>query len=397
MKPLVSIIIPCYNTADAIDCCINTLIHQTIGVKQLELILVNDASTDATYEKLLEWENRYPNSILVINCAEHMGEARARNLGAQYANGTYLSFTDASGSRHSMMKRHEKIPRTYSMNVCFATNHKYVSVSLVMLYSLFYNNQDADIHVYVFHSELPESDHLAFSLLANAWSQQITLVNVDTGLFEKLPTTDSWTKETYFRLLMPSLLPSDMERFLYLDVDIIVNKSIREFYEMDFSGMDCVVCEDILLNRVYKNYYQENFEDLSNKDFTYFNAGVMLWNLKKVRKDYHFTQYVEKLIKYLPVLECLDQDILNVIHCGKTINLDWQKYNLQISIAAQKAYPADTVRAVSHIIHFCGPKPWDPTVNFEEYYHIQNANASFEALGQIWKDYENLLKQEYCL
>lgn len=99
----------------------------------------------------------------------------------------------------------------------------------------------------------------------------------------------------------------------------------------------------------------------------------------------------------MPVLQCLDQDILNVIHCNKTKILDWQKYNLQISIAAQKHFPADTVRAVSHIIHFCGPKPWDPNMNFEEYYHIQNANASFQALSQIWKDYENSLEQEYCL
>lgn len=276
MKPLVSIVIPCYNMEASIDYCIDALIHQTVEVAQLEIILVNDASTDSTYEKLLEWENRYPNSILVINCAEHMGEDSARNLGAQYASGNYLSFADKSGCRHSSIKRHEKFPRTYSMNVCFATNRKYVPISMVMLYSLFYNNQDADIHVYVFHSELTKSDHLAFSLLANAWSQQITLINVDTRLFENLPTTDSWSKETYFRLLMPALLPAEIERFLYLDVDVIVNKSIREFYETDFSGMDCVVCEDILLNRVYKNYYQENFEDLSGRDFTYFNAGIML-------------------------------------------------------------------------------------------------------------------------
>lgn len=58
--------------------------------------------------------------------------------------------------------------------------------------------------------------------------------------------------------------------------------------------MDCIACEDILLNRMFKQYYWDNFEELHDKDFTYFNAGIILWNLKELRKDYHFTSYVEK-------------------------------------------------------------------------------------------------------
>lgn len=36
-------------------------------------------------------------------------------------------------------------------------------------------------------------------------------------------------------------------------------------------------------------------------------------------------------------------------------------------------------------------------MDFEKYYHIQNANANFESLGQIWKDYAHLLDQEMSL
>ncbi|MBO5524097.1 MAG: glycosyltransferase [Roseburia sp.] len=395
MEPLVSIVIPCYNEENSIDHLLTSLTRQNICVEQLEIILVNDASTDSTYEKMLEWEKHYPDSILVINCEEHMGEAKARSLGMQYARGAYLSFTAETAGHHAFIRRHEKISRNFSMNVCFATNRKYVPVSMVMLYSLFCNNPDADIHVYVFHCELTEEDHNAFSLLAASWSQQVTLVDVPPQLFEKLPTTDCWSKETYFRLLMPALLPSNIERFLYLDVDVIINKSLREFYMMNFSGNDCIVCEDILMNRVHKSYYLENFEDLKDRSFTYFNAGIMLWNLRQVRENYHITTYIQTLIKYMPVLECLDQDILNVVHCGKTLTVPWQQYNLQISIAAQKHFPVDTVRSMSHIIHFCGPKPWDPNVNFEEYYHIKDSN--FTELAQIWKNYEYALEQEYHL
>lgn len=95
MEPLISIIIPCYNAENYIDRCMNSLVHQTLGLEQLEIILVNDASTDSTYEKLLEWESRYPDSVLVINCAENIRQGGARNLGIRYARGTYLGFVDA--------------------------------------------------------------------------------------------------------------------------------------------------------------------------------------------------------------------------------------------------------------------------------------------------------------
>ena len=396
MNPLISIIIPCYNIETSIDNYFNRLLQQPVDINQLQLIFINDASTDSTYPKLLKWEDRYPDSVLIINIPEHIGTTASTALGVQYATGNYLCFMDDC-LQFSTIKRHIPVSRTCSMNVCFATNQKYVSIASVMLYSLFCNNQNASIHVYIFHCELSKKNEQQLSLLAKAWSQEITFINIDANIFNSLPTTDAWSKETYFRLLMPVFLPQNLDRFLYLDVDVIVNQSIQTFYETDFSGMDCIACEDILLNRMFKQYYWDNFEELHDKDFTYFNAGIILWNLKELRKDYHFTSYVEKMIKYLSVLQCPDQDILNVMHCNKVKILDWQQYNLQISIAAQKHFSAEAVRKISHIIHFCGPKHWDPNMDFEKYYHIQNANANFESLGQIWKDYAHLLDQEMSL
>lgn len=95
MNPQISIIVPCYNAVPYIDRCVNSLVNQTIGLENLEIILVNDASTDSTYEKLLDWEQQYPDSILVINSTENLRQGGARNLGVSYARGTYLAFVDA--------------------------------------------------------------------------------------------------------------------------------------------------------------------------------------------------------------------------------------------------------------------------------------------------------------
>lgn len=92
---LISIIVPCYNVAPYIDRCLTSLVGQTIGVENLEIILVNDASTDDTYEKLCQWEKSYEESVMVINCQENGKQGAARNIGMIYASGEYLGFVDA--------------------------------------------------------------------------------------------------------------------------------------------------------------------------------------------------------------------------------------------------------------------------------------------------------------
>lgn len=91
----ISVIVPCYNAEKYIDKCMESLVNQTIGLNKLELILVNDASTDQTLEKLKEWEAKYPKSVIVITYEENLRQGGARNVGMQYATGKYIGFVDA--------------------------------------------------------------------------------------------------------------------------------------------------------------------------------------------------------------------------------------------------------------------------------------------------------------
>ncbi len=91
----ISIIIPCYNVEQYIDRCMKSLISQTIGIDQLELILVNDASPDNTLNKLIEYEKQYPDSILVINLEQNIKQGGARNVGLKYASCDYVGFVDS--------------------------------------------------------------------------------------------------------------------------------------------------------------------------------------------------------------------------------------------------------------------------------------------------------------
>ncbi|MEG0962475.1 MAG: glycosyltransferase family 2 protein [Lachnospiraceae bacterium] len=93
----ISVIIPCYNVSKWLPQCFLSLVNQTIGIENLELIFVNDASTDKgkTLELLEEMEHAYPKEILVINLEENMRQGGARNIGLTYATGEYIGFVDA--------------------------------------------------------------------------------------------------------------------------------------------------------------------------------------------------------------------------------------------------------------------------------------------------------------
>ncbi|MDO4167984.1 MAG: glycosyltransferase, partial [Eubacteriales bacterium] len=91
----ISVIVPCYNVDKYIDRCVESLVNQTLGINDMELIFVDDASTDHTLDKLAVWEEKYPDSILVIHCAENRRQGAARNIGMQYASGEYIGFVDS--------------------------------------------------------------------------------------------------------------------------------------------------------------------------------------------------------------------------------------------------------------------------------------------------------------
>ena len=96
-EKLISVIIPCRNVSKWLPQCFLSLVHQTIGINNIELIFVDDASDDggATWTLLTEMEKAYPESIAVIGLNENMRQGGARNIALKYATGKYIAFVDA--------------------------------------------------------------------------------------------------------------------------------------------------------------------------------------------------------------------------------------------------------------------------------------------------------------
>ena len=84
---------PIYNTGRYLDDAIMSLINQTIGFENIQLIIVNDGSIDQSEEMALKYQNEYPNNIIYIKI-EHGGVSKAKNIGMEYATGNYINFLD---------------------------------------------------------------------------------------------------------------------------------------------------------------------------------------------------------------------------------------------------------------------------------------------------------------
>lgn len=91
----ISIIVPCYNAEKYIRVCIESILKQTVPLDMLEIIFIDDDSTDKTCEIVKCYEEKYPESILLIECEKNAGPGAARNIGLQYASGNYIVFVDA--------------------------------------------------------------------------------------------------------------------------------------------------------------------------------------------------------------------------------------------------------------------------------------------------------------
>ena len=94
--PLISVIIPVYNVEAQLDKCIQSVLTNTYS--RLEIICVNDGSTDGSPEILRKWQARDPRIIVVSH--ENRGLPEARNSGLEVMTGDYTAFIDADDWVH---------------------------------------------------------------------------------------------------------------------------------------------------------------------------------------------------------------------------------------------------------------------------------------------------------
>ena len=89
----VSVIVPAYNSHDTLATCLGSLVHQTL--QDIEIIVINDASTDDTWEIMKRCKEQFPDKVRIIDGKINRGSGGARNQGFDVAGGEYIGLVDS--------------------------------------------------------------------------------------------------------------------------------------------------------------------------------------------------------------------------------------------------------------------------------------------------------------
>ena len=98
----ISVIIPVYNAEKTIEECLDSIVNQTV-FSDLEVLIVDDCSTDSGPIKIMEYEVKYPEQIIFIRLEKNGGPGHARNVAMEYARGEYIGYMDSDDAAYPQM------------------------------------------------------------------------------------------------------------------------------------------------------------------------------------------------------------------------------------------------------------------------------------------------------
>jgi lipopolysaccharide biosynthesis glycosyltransferase len=252
---------------------------------------------------------------------------------------------------------------TNEINVAFASDNNYSEPLAVSIYSLLDNlSKDCFANIYILDGGISEDNKKKISDI-NFDNFKIEFITIDPQLFSEYPLLNNGqqTIATYYRLKLPSLFP-DLSKIMYLDCDIVVNIDLSEVYKTNLGGYLVAAVEEP---------YNINYKRLPSfgmkQDTPYFNAGVGIFNLDKMREFDLEKKCYEHMLKYKQHLKYQDQDLLNAVCEDKWLPLS-PIYNSLIYFFELrfmfKYYNYDifkvfSARKKSILIHYNRhPKPW---------------------------------------
>ena len=217
------------------------------------------------------------------------------------------------------------------MNILAVANSSFFSPLMVMLDSFLMLHKDIDVTVFLAYEDLSEDEIDSIRRLADIFSDKAarkTLVPVYVGeeFKKRVPERNGFPAEVCYRILALMMLPEDVDRILYLDADMIIKGRLEGLYRTELDGYQFAACEDI--TGIINGFHSMNKKRLGiPTELTYFNSGVILFNVNKMLEQGMAQKLIEGLYANPERYEYPDQDILNEMCCRDVLITDWEKYN----------------------------------------------------------------------
>jgi lipopolysaccharide biosynthesis glycosyltransferase len=232
-----------------------------------------------------------------------------------------------------------------NFNIIFTIDESYIQHFTVALISVIENNKDIDLNIFVIH-DIADNKTLnnAIAFFKNQYGVHISSLVIKNSVFNNYRMSLHFSKAVYFRLLIADIMPDEIDTALFLDSDLLVTGSLEGLLDLNFD--DNFLFADNEHNTVGLDLLNE----IGLPANTYFNAGVMLLNLKAWRGNNVSAALISTAEKYMDKLSWWDQDVLNIYFFNKWAQLP-RGYNERNILKPLNELPV--------LIHFSGvSKPW---------------------------------------
>ena len=221
-------------------------------------------------------------------------------------------------------------PACIPVNLCFAANEKYARHLAAALYSVLKNRDTKRLYdVLILHKDISEESQKRILEMEKEGNVFIRFISMEQ--YEKQVAYDVgayYSVETNYRLFLFGEMFAKYDRILYLDCDLIVEGDISGLYDVELGDCEAaaVRSEDFrLLSKIHTPIFMDRFPynvDNYRTDAlgmktpeNYFNAGVLVMDLKKVRQRITQKQVFEILHRHNYYYN--DQDVLNIVFAGR--------------------------------------------------------------------------------
>ena len=270
--------------------------------------------------------------------------------------------------------------------VLCAADEKYAMPLAVTLVSAAEHLQAGhSLQVHVVDGGMSDGSKARLLKSLDGYPLQIEFVDAQAADLSDLQTSHHITHTAYLRLLADRWLPSDLEKVIYLDSDLVVLSSLTELWERDLAGNFCLAVPDIACpfvdahisaSQMFRKSlpYLATWKPIPNYDelgvdphSAYFNSGVMVLNLKRWREEALGDRLMATLRENAEHVWCWDQYALNALCTGQ-----WGQLPPHWNVGAHAfEFPAADCSPISRedyeemlerpaVMHFTTEfKPWD--------------------------------------
>lgn len=253
------------------------------------------------------------------------------------------------------------------INIVFASDNNYAQHTAVAMASVLVNTKvPQKIQFYLIDDEIQQKNKEKITKTVQNLGGNIEFIKIKNSKLEDCYVSGELSRASYFRLDIANILGESIEKIIYLDCDLLVYDDIEKMWQLDMGGKPVAATCDLGIMASARVRKQKNKFIGLPFDAPYFNAGVLIMDLKKWRDG----NYAEAIIALATQNKYPnhDQDALNKFFMNnwQEIPLRWDVippvFNLFLKILNKPDLRKKAIEAKLNpaIFHYAGGyKPWE--------------------------------------